>query len=185
MARIDSNLVLHGVSGTIGGQLVIRRHRGGYILAAAPGRLTDRAATQKQKDQHERFRRAVLYGKATQGLPEYQALAASRGLSAYVVAMTDYLKPPEIQGIDLTAYTGAPGEEILVAAVDDVKVQTVVVELSDKTGAVFEQGKAVASPQDPHRWIYTATAKAPGQPVQILVKAIDLAGQVASLATHT
>jgi hypothetical protein len=185
MARIHSNLVLHGVSGTLGGQLVVRRHRGGYILAAAPGRVTDRAATPKQKDQHERFRKAVLYGKATQGLPEYQALAASRGVSAYVVAVTDYLKPPEIQGIDVTAYSGAPGEMILVAAVDDVTVQTVVVQLSDKSGAVFEQGKATASSKDPHLWIYTATTKAPAQPVQVLVNAIDLAGQVTSQATHT
>lgn len=185
MARIESNLVLHGVSGTIGGQLVIRRRRGGYVLAAAPGRLTDRVPTQKQKDQQERFRKAALYGKATQSLPAYQALAQARGVAAYTVALTDYLNPPEIEGVDLTGYSGAPGEVILVTAVDDVKVQSVFVQLSDKGGTVFEQGKATPAPEDPRRWIYTATTKAPGPPVQILVEATDLAGRVASRTTHT
>lgn len=125
MAKVQSNLVIHGLSGMLGKQVVVRRMKNGqYVLSAAPNNHSQ-AVTDAQKLQREKFHQAILYAKAAQQVPEYQDIAESRGVSAYNVAVADFLHPPEIQNIDLSSYKGAPGQNITITAVDDVKVKTV------------------------------------------------------------
>lgn len=186
MAKIQSNLVLHGLSGMLGKQLVIRKQKdGSFVVAAAPARAEGREATPHQKEQQERFRKAVLYAKAAQGKPEYQAVAEARNVSAFNVATADFLHAPEIQHIDVSAYHGAVGQPIRITAVDDVKVATVGVLIADDDNTLVEKGQAVVSAMDPHVWIYTATANAPSPSVKIVVDVADLAGQVTEETAHT
>jgi hypothetical protein len=178
MAKVRNNLVIHGLSGMLGKQVVVRRQKNGdYVLAAAPGhRMKELSDAQKQHQQ--RFRDAILYAKAAQDAPEYQAAAKARGQSAYNVAIADFLHPPEIQHIDLGAYQGAPGQSIMVTAVDDVKVKTVGVMITTEDGVLVEKGAAVPSAGDPNQWLYTTIATAPSPKVKVVVDVADLAGQV-------
>jgi hypothetical protein len=186
MAKIRNNLILQGISGMLGKQLVIRQTKGGRgVLAAAPAISEGREPTAKQKEHQEKFRQAILYAKGAQNNPEYQAVAESRGVSPFNVATADFFHPPEIRDIDVSAYHGAIGETITIIAVDDVKVTTVGVLLVDDNNVVIEKGKAIVSAQDPHRWIYTATAPAPSSSVKIVIDVADLAGQVAEETVQT
>ncbi len=91
MAKITNNLVIHGISGMLGRQVVVRRMRNGqYTLSAAPKR-SSKEQTVAQKEHRERFRLATQFAKTAQSTPEYKELAESRGLSAYNVAIADFL----------------------------------------------------------------------------------------------
>jgi hypothetical protein len=177
MARIRQNIVLQGLSGLLGGQLVIRKQHGGYCVAVAPPRVP-RPSTPAQAAQRDRFRRAAAYAKAAQGRPEYQAPAAERQVPAYVVALGDWLNAPKVLGIDVSGYDGGAGQRIAVTAVDDVQVALVAVRIGDGAGAAVEEGTAVQSPADLRVWVYTTTTGALATPVRIRATAIDLAGQV-------
>lgn len=186
MAKVRNNLVLHGVSGMIGKQLVVRKRKGGeYVLSAAPSVAYGQEPTQKQKQQQEHFRQAVLYAKAAKNKPEYEPIAKSRGVSTFNVATADFFHPPEILDIDLSKYTGAPAEVITIKAVDDVKVTTVGVLIADDNNVLIEKGNAVVSPQDPHVWTYKTTVGVPVFSVKVLIDVADLAGQVTEQVKHS
>ncbi len=71
MAKVRGNLILQGVSGMIGKQLIIRKQKDGtYVLTAAPVVRAGREPTPAQKQQQERFRQAVLYATVAKGTPE-------------------------------------------------------------------------------------------------------------------
>ena len=184
MAKVESNLVIHGLSGMLGKQLVVRRGMNGqYILSAAPHNpSTD--VTDAQAQQREKFRQAILYAKSAQKTPEYKDAAETRGLSTFNVAVADFLHPPEIKRIDLSGYKGAPNETITITAVDDVKVKTVGVMIVADDGTLVEKGSAVAAPTG-NQWLYTTKNPAPFTSVKIVVDVADLAGQVAEVSQHT
>ncbi|MFO0762679.1 MAG: hypothetical protein U0359_39945 [Byssovorax sp.] len=185
MAKVRNNLVLHGLSGMIGKQLVIRKQKDGdYIVCSAPN-AEGHEATPKQKQQQELFRKAMLYAKSAKNKPEYGPIAKSRGVSTFNVAAADFFHPPEITDIDLSAYSGASGETITIKAVDDVKVTTVGVLLTDDNNVLIEKGKAMMSPQDPHVWTYDTTAAAPSASVKVFIDVADLAGHVTEQMKHT
>ena len=109
MAKVQSNLVIHGLSGMLGKQLVVRRRRNGvYVLSAAPGARTT-VLSDTENGSVEKFRQAVLYAKGAQETPEYEDVAKARDISVYNVAVADFLHPPEIQKIDLSSYHGKAG----------------------------------------------------------------------------
>jgi hypothetical protein len=184
MAIIRNNLVINGLSGMLGKQVVIRRGRNGqYVLCAAPHRTQE--LSEAQKKQQERFREATCYAKGAQDTPEYQQLAKTRGQSAYNVGVADFLHPPEIQQIDVSAYQGGAGQSIVVTAVDDVQVKTVGVLVATEDGTLVEKGTAVRSSDNTSQWLYTTTATAPSSAVKIVVDVADLAGQVVEATEHT
>ena len=186
MAKVQNNLIVHGLSGMIGKQLVIRRlPSGDYSVGAAPARVDNREPTAKEKAHQEQFRQAILYGQGARTNPEYQAPAKARGLSTYNVAVADFLHPPEIQSVDLTGYTGAVGQTLHIKAVDDVKVATVGVAITLDDNTLVEKGQAVVSPQDPHLWTYTTTAAAASASVKVIVDVADLAGHITEETAHT
>jgi len=185
MAKVRSNLVIHGLSGMLGQQIVVRRQKNGnYVIAAAPGPYAKHELTEAQKQHQEHFRQAILYAKSAKNTPEYKDVATSRGQSTYNVAVADFLHPPEIQQIDLSAYNGAPGETITITAVDDVKVKTVGIMIVNDDGTLVEKGTAVPT-TDANHWLYNTTATAASPSVKIVVDVADLAGQVAEATQHS
>ena len=75
------------------------------------------------------------------------------------MAFSDYQKAPEIyQDIDLETYTGAIGESIEISAVDDFRVVSVHVKLTDAADVIIEQGLAVQS-SNGLDWVYTFTVE--------------------------
>lgn len=185
MAKIKNNIVIHGLSGMLGKQVVVRRQRnGGYILSAAPHH-GERKVSEAERAHRERFRQAILYAKGAKEAPEYAEPAKARGQSSFNVAVADFLHPPEIQNIDLSSYKGGTGETIAITATDDVLVKTVGVLIAADDGALVEKGSAVRSTTNPNQWLYKTTTTAPSASVKIVVDVADLAGQVAELSEHT
>jgi hypothetical protein len=176
MAKVKSNLLVHGLSGMLGKQIVVRKQNDGYVVAAAPHRTAEQTAAQKQHV--DLFRQASAYAKGANQVPEYVAAAKLRGISPRNVAIADFMRPPEIQSIDLSGYHGAPGQTIAIIATDDVKVKSVSVLIATDDGTTIEKGAAATVANDPTRWTYTTTAVAPSSPIKALVYATDLAGHV-------
>jgi hypothetical protein len=185
MAKVKNNLVIHGLSGMLGKQLVVRRTKNGqYIVSAAPNQ-PKQELTDAQKEHREKFRQAVLFAKGALKSPEYQEAADARGVSAYNVAVADFLHPPEIQKIDLSSYQGQADEKIATTAVDDVKVKTVGVMIVNDDGTLVEKGTAVVGDANTNQWLYTTRQAATSASVKIVVDVADLAGQVAEVSQHT
>lgn len=186
MAKVVNNILLKGVTGQIGRQLVLRRQADGTTILSAPPTVSeDRKPSPAQEVVQEQFRQASLYAKGAQNNPVYAPIAKEKHVSRYTVAMTDFLHPPEIHGIDVDGYSGQAGEVVTIRATDDVKVATVGVLIATDGGVLVEQGKAVQSAQDPHLWTYTTSVAAPSSSVKIVVDAADLAGQITQETTHT
>jgi hypothetical protein len=60
--------------------------------------------------------------------------------------------PPSVNEVDLSAYSGAVGDAIIIMASDDFAVLGVDVGLSDGNGAPIESGAAIETPSDSGRW---------------------------------
>jgi hypothetical protein len=177
MAKIENNIFLYGVGGMIGHQLVVRQTGQGPVMAVAP-RHRDKEPTAAQKAQHDKFRLALQYSKGAAGMPEYQQLAHSRHVSPQNVATADFLHPPEVHEIDLSHYTGKPGDVIEVRATDDVAVKTVGILIANEQNLVIEQGLMQRGTNDKTLWSYVATKDAGTQHVKVVVDAADLASQL-------
>lgn len=183
MAKVRSNLVIHGLSGMLGKQLVVRAQKGGsFVVAAAPRRGANVPISDAVKQQRERFRQALLYAKGAKAREEYKEAAKARGLSPANVAVADFMHPPEIRAIDLSRYHGAPEQTIGITAVDDVKVSAVAVRITTEDGTVVEEGPAVVSANDTSLWTYTTTSTAPRSAIKVVVDVADLAGHVTEKA---
>jgi hypothetical protein len=183
MAKIENNIIVRGISGMLGKQVVVRRTRkGGYVMSAAPRHST--ALSEAQRAQRERFRQGAIYAKAAQHLPEYVQVAEARNQSAYNAAMADFLSQPEVQRIELGDYRGQPGVDIAITAIDDVKVKAVRVTITTDDGGLVETGAAVVSAGS-NQWLYRTTATANSSGLRIVAQATDIAGHSAELAAHT
>jgi hypothetical protein len=159
------------------GNVVFRRHGSEHIMAHTPI-VGDHVPTPNQAAQRQRFKLAAIYGSAVLADPAkkevYAAKAKQKGLTVFALCIADFLHTPSVDNIDLSAYTGKPGETITIQASDDVVVAGVAVRILDTTGAVLEQGPAQANGSN---WNYPSTTALPvGQPVTIEVTASDLPG---------
>lgn len=119
------------------------------------------AATEAQQAIRKRFAYAAQYAKNILLNPEmhaaYSAKAAD-GRSAYVTAMTDYLRGPSVDEINTEDYLGNPGDLVRVKAIDDFMVTEVAVMLTDANDEVIEAGACEFDP-DGGWWKYPATVQ--------------------------
>ena len=177
MAKVRNNIVIRGLSGSLGDQLVIKQDRTGRtIVSVKPVFDEDRTFSESQIAQQEAFREATAYAKSKKDEAVYQAKVAAGAYSTYNVAVADWFHPPEIIEVDLSAWNGGVGEVIRIKAVDDVQVTRVTVVITDEADAVIEQGEAEQA--EGLWWDYTTTAEASGNP-KVLVSARDLPGHIA------
>jgi hypothetical protein len=131
----------------------------------------------------ERFREAALYGKMVMADADAKALyvdaAKEKGKPVFSLTIADFFNAPSVDEVDLSAYSGAVGDEIIIMASDDFAVLGVDISLSDGVGNPIERGAAVETPPDSGRGVYIATvAVATGTTVRIAVSASDLPGSV-------
>jgi hypothetical protein len=180
MAKIKGNLLLEGVSGKIGNQLVLKRVRGGgTILAKKPTFGADRNFSAKQLASQQAFREAAAYGTEMKQEPLYLALAAGTAKTGYNIAMGDWLNPPQILEIDLGGWGGAAQDLIRMRVQDDVMVTGVRVEISDETGAILESGPATEA--GALWWEYRVGQPLSGE-LRVTVSASDLPGHVTQMS---
>ncbi|WP_207425062.1 hypothetical protein [Pedobacter sp. SYSU D00535] len=171
MAKSKNNILTHGLSGLVGDLVVFRQRNGATIVANKPKQSTV-PLSPEQILARKRFRSASAYAKAVVDDAAKSAIyqtSLKRGSSIYVMAVTDYLTPPEIDDINLLGYSGNIGQQIILNALDDFTVTSVRVEIKNADGTVLEEG-AAAQVGGSLQWIYTATKKnntLPGSTIKI------------------
>ena len=159
MAKSKNNIVIAGLSGKVGKQLVFKQVNGRTIVTKFPNYKVSK--TPKQEAHHKKFAKATVYAKNALENPTlkkaYAEEAAKRpGVSAYIMAIADYLKAPVIDRIDTSVYTGVHnGEKIAIEVADASKVMTVKVKIVAANNSAIEEGAAALSEG---KWVYTTTA---------------------------
>jgi hypothetical protein len=180
MAKQKGNVVTYGLSGKIGDLLVFRQVNGQTIVSKMPEQ--SKTLSEKQIAHRKRFQQAVFYSQKALDAPEtgelYKAAAKkSKGKRPDNIAVADFFNAPDIQNVDLSGYTGAAGEQILIEVSDDFAVKTVTVNITNADGSLVEEGEAVKS--SGNEWIYTTTQNNEclcGD--KIVVSASDLPGNI-------
>jgi hypothetical protein len=99
MAKVKLNPCIVEFSGTMGDFVFKRSRKGEAILARRP-RKSKTEPSAAQKAQRARFKLAVAYAQAALADPSvravYQEMAAKEGMSAFIVAQTDYLNGKDL-----------------------------------------------------------------------------------------
>lgn len=180
MAESKNNIVTHGLSGLVGDMLVFRNRAGKTIVSAKPKERTGELS-EAQKQHLALFQEAVLYGKSVMAdenlKAEYKA-AAPEGASAYNVAVGDFMNAPNIKTVNVSNYTGKPGETIEMEVTDDFRVAAVKVAIYNPDGSIVEQGDAVQQTNE-LKWIYTTTETNDSlSGDKIVIRAFDLPGNM-------
>ena len=177
MAEVFDNIVLSGLTGSLGGKLVLRRgRRGQTIVSKMPVFAPNREFTAAQKAHQQAFREATAYAKSARRENVYLARAEKTGQTPYNVAVADWFNKPQITALDVTGWNGQTGQTIRIKAIDDVRISRVSVVITDGNGTVFEQGNA--QPGDASWWTYITTAPANGNR-RLEITALDLPGNKA------
>jgi len=166
MAKVHNNLIVRGLSGKFGGQVVFRQLRDGRTIVCAVPDFSRRVLSKDQKAHHAKFKAGAAYAKAAAKTePLYAELAAGTLKNAYNVALADFFHPPVIHCVERV------DSFLEVQASDDVKVAKVLVTILDEAGDVLEKGQATQLNETVWRY-------APGQEGRLLVEAWDLPGNV-------
>jgi len=132
-------------SGLLGNLVMVHSRKGNSIITR-PFVKHKKKPTENQEKMRLNFAFASRYAKNALQNPDLLAAytAKSRnGLTPYVLAVTDYLKPPYVDQVDASGYQGAPGDKIIVTADDDFEVASVIVQLISPAGVLIEQGECV------------------------------------------
>jgi hypothetical protein len=167
MAKVEKNIIVRGLSGKFGGQVVFRQLRDGRTIVCAVPDFSNRVLSKDQKAHHAKFKIGAAYAKdAAKKEPLYAELAAGTLKNAYNVALADFFHPPVIHSVERV------DSSLEIRASDDVKVAKVSVTVFDEAGNVLEKGEATQI--DEKFWRYD-----PGQEGRLLVEAWDLPGNVA------
>ena len=167
MARIRKNLIVQGLSGKFGGQVVFRQLRDGRTIVADMPDFSHRVLSRDQKAHHSKFKEGAAYAKgAAKTQPLYAQLAAGTMKTAYNVALSDFFHPPVVHKVERDEAV------IRIWASDDVKVTGVYVTIFDEDESVLEKGEAIQEAAL-EWWKYV-----PQHAGRVVVEARDLAGNV-------
>lgn len=182
MAKAKNNPILQKVSGPLGETIVFRRTVHGTVMANAPRKPVKYHPVQLALQ--GQFRDGVKYANRAKVHDEARAIYATgitrTNRSVYQVALTDYLKAPEIRRIVTDEYKGRTGDVIYVYASDNFRVSAVSVVITNSVGEEIEQGDAVLSEVLRNVWIYTITSDNRSLEAKfITAKARDIPGNVA------
>ncbi len=181
MSKTNLNALTHKYSGKFGNHFIFRNVKGKSVMAALPDRKNV-TASEAQQAVRRRFASAARYAKKILLDPDmlaaYTAKAEANGNehSPRILAMTDYLRPPWIDEIDISGYYGNAGEIIRVIAGDDFNVAEVTVKIIDSAGTEAEAGICQFDSQEVW-WEYTTTQEVVLEPgVEIVATARDIPG---------
>lgn len=163
----------------LGKQIVFRSWNGKTYISAAPKKPKRQSPIQKEN--RSKFKRATMYAKNMMKDPakkaEYKEIALKMQLpNAYTAAITDYMRNPQIEAVDLVNYSGKADEEIkVVARKKDFQLQEVEILITDDNGEVLEEGRATKGLGN--EWTYRTLHNIESKkPAKIVVMAKDKAG---------
>jgi len=160
------------------GEMVFAKYKPGIKIGR---RLPERTKPPREGElaNQAAFRQSVIWAKAVWNhdlelKAKYNAAAQLKHGRGFELAKADYLRRPVVEDVDVTAYTGKPGETVLIRAVDVFELKSVAVKVQDLAGTLLEGGAAV---WDSGRWVYTSkTEIAAGQTVTLEIGATDYPG---------
>lgn len=159
MGKSKANYAITGLSGKVG-KIFVYRQRGGETIVATPPVRTA-PPTPKQIQQQTKFAQAAAYARNAlldPTLKEAYTTEAKkrRNVSPYNMAMTDFLRPPQITKVDHSAYTGDTSDQkIIIEVADAFKVVSVKVKITAANSSPLEEGTATLVKG---KWEYTTTA---------------------------
>ena len=176
MARSEINRALSELRGTIDGWTYRKTPEG--KLTVYKHRPSKKAPSKKQLSGRDQFSRAQHYSNRVLADPArqlvYRKLANDRKRPTNTLLVANFLNPPQLELVELAAYSGRADQPIRVVAFDDIAVATVTVAIRSGDGAVIESGLAV----DEHGvWVYRTTTTLPeGAPWLVEVTAKNRPG---------
>lgn len=166
MAKVKKNIILSGVSGSLGPDHYARVTKDGRTIISVKPDFDNRQFSEAQLNVQSRTKQAADYAKvASRENPIYAQKAAGTSKNAYNIAFRDWQRPPVIDRIQ--CYDG----HVQVSAHDDTMVARVTVAILDEAGQYLEQGEAELVMGV--WWNYKAAHQG-----RIQVEAWDLAGNI-------
>ena len=166
MARVKNNMIISGVSGSLGEDYYARLTRDGRTIISKKPNFSNRQFSEGQLGQQSRVKQAAAYAKvASKKNPIYAQKAKGTSKNAYNLAFADWFEPPVIYDIQWLS------DCIRVLAGDNVLVTRVVVTILDQERKALEQGEATL--MNSVWWEYVPVNKG-----IVRVEAWDLAGNV-------
>ena len=177
MAKVVDNIFIMGLSGSLGGQLIVKTYKNGRtVICKKPAFKKDRAFSQAQLAHQQAFREASAYARLMQAEEIYIVKAKRETKSAYNLALSDWFNPPQILEVDLSGWSNGSGGAIRVKAQDDVRVQGVKVSITDENGTILEAGQAQ---EVGALWWEYRPSQAAAMNMSVTVSVKDLPGHVA------
>ena len=186
MAKINGNVCMQGVRGMFNKQVIYKVRKGRPYVAGPPNVKENRKPTAGQRRSQMNFSECTFYAKHAILDPAiksaYQA-AAQPWQSAYNKAHQDAHYMPEVKSIHFQGYKGEAGNLIYINAVDDFKVASVTVTISNAAGEIVEQG--AADQINDTAWMYLAiTSHEQVAGFSIKAEAVDLPGNKGFLSVQ-
>ena len=162
MAIVKDNVWTKGLSGMVGDAIVFSQ-KGGQTIVSFPPTPSSLPATEAQNQQRDRFKEATAWARLTLAnvaqRQTYQAKATGN-LSAFNLAVRDYLVAPTIEEVDLSSFDGSLSATLQVLVTDDFAVADVQVTVFNGSDALMENGPATRL-DGSDVWVYTANLSYP------------------------
>ena len=184
MSKTTESKLTKSYSGIFGNQVLLKNRKGKSVMTIPPQKYP-KPPSEKMVQWRKHFAHAAVYAK--QSLLDPDKLAAytaksREGVAPYVVALTDYLRPPYVDEVDVSGYRGNPGDKICVSAYDDFQLTGVGVQIFDPAGNVLEEGDCVYNVSS-GRYDFTVTVPVPKlRGVTITATARDLPAHTGKLS---
>ncbi len=162
MSQTTDNVITKNYSGKFGNQVVFRNRYGTSVMAKPPKKFSV-APTPTQIAHRQLFLKATIFAKNIHTQPLLKSKYAQKtgkGRSIYNLAVADFMKPPVVNSIDITNYTGHIGDMIIVDAIDNFEVKSVKVNITAPDGTLVEEGNCTFDFLD-IVWKYEATVDTP------------------------
>lgn len=151
----------------LGETVKVRKVAGKYLVSNRRRRVAGKRS-EKQAAAQKRFLIAAQYARRQASLASSSALYAKgiteKKSTAFLVALSDYLKAPEVLSINTDDYRGVIGDRLVVNAVDDFMVTRVIVTITDAKGIILEEGEAGPDSEGVNLWEYKARVANPTLP---------------------
>ena len=160
MAHSDNSALIRKLRGMLGKELVFREWAGKTVVSKAPKRRNKKSTPDQAKTRinfkfASRYANAVIKS-ADQSLAEAYALLLRPRQNVHSRALQDFITVPEINYIRTENYKGVVGDKIIVRAVDDFRVLSVLVDIYAQDGSLIESGNAFQN-DNGIDWTYTVT----------------------------
>ena len=179
MALANDNILMRFSRGRIG-DVIFRVWGENTVVSKAPD-YSKTLRSDAQKAVNRRFKVATGYGHRVLQDPVAYAFydKKKRGIqTVWNVAISDYMKRPEIAEIDVWNYKGQAGNTIRVKARDNYCVASVNVMIINASGFEVESGMAVQMPGS-GVWGYKATERnTEWKGVRVIVRVTDSPGNL-------